>query len=245
MRRRPDPQHPPGGRLGTVSSFPTTRAQPPSRCTTSTSMRSPGQIAYVGRIGMWSACACGYVTVQGRMRHDRAQATRCGVTWGAVPGRASGRWMLQTMPANVLRAYRPAAGSHLASWRKERSAVPGAPHRGPIDRDGRVGTGPPSPVGPPRHPQGAARLFHRDGRTDLSGTVGARMHHQAVTDDAPPTTVRDRLTAAGLSECRIEQHMTAGRVRIDGELVTDPNRPRRRPRGSLSRRRRAFGSSPT
>ena len=48
------------------------------------------------------------------------------------------------------------------------------------------------------------------------------MHHDAVTDDEPaPTTVRDRLTAAGLSDERIEQHMTAGRVRVDGELVTD------------------------
>jgi len=45
-----------------------------------------------------------------------------------------------------------------------------------------------------------------------------------VTDDEPaPTsaTVRDRLTAAGLSAERIEQHMIAGRVRVDGELVTD------------------------
>ena len=59
-------------------------------------------------------------------------------------------------------------------------------------------------------------------RTDLPGTVGAPMHHHAVTDDEPaPTTVRDRLTAAGLSDERIEQHMTAGRVRVDGELVTD------------------------
>jgi len=52
------------------------------------------------------------------------------------------------------------------------------------------------------------------------------MHHHDVTDDEPaPTTVRDRLTAAGLSESRIEQHMTAGRVRVDGELVTDPHQP--------------------
>ena len=48
------------------------------------------------------------------------------------------------------------------------------------------------------------------------------MHDGAVTDDEPaPTTVRDRLTAAGLSDERIEQHLTAGRVRVDGELVTD------------------------
>ena len=49
-----------------------------------------------------------------------------------------------------------------------------------------------------------------------------QVHDAAVTDDEPtPTTVRDRLTAAGLSAERIEQHMTAGRVRVDGELVTD------------------------
>ena len=53
-----------------------------------------------------------------------------------------------------------------------------------------------------------------------------RVQHDAVTDDLPtPTTVRDRLTAAGLSDSRIEEHMTAGRVRVDGELVTDPDQP--------------------
>jgi hypothetical protein len=47
-----------------------------------------------------------------------------------------------------------------------------------------------------------------------------------MTNDEPvPTTVRDRLTAAGLSDERIEEHMTAGRVRVDGELVTDPDTP--------------------
>jgi hypothetical protein len=46
-----------------------------------------------------------------------------------------------------------------------------------------------------------------------------------VTDEPAPTTVRDRLTAAGLSDERIEQHMTGGRVRVDGELVTDLDAP--------------------
>ena len=47
-----------------------------------------------------------------------------------------------------------------------------------------------------------------------------------MTDDEPsPLTVRDRLTAAGLSDERIEQHMTAGRVRVDGEPVTDLDTP--------------------
>jgi hypothetical protein len=49
---------------------------------------------------------------------------------------------------------------------------------------------------------------------------------EVVTDNEPtPTTVRDRLTAAGLSAERIEQHMTAGRVRVDGEVVADLDIP--------------------
>jgi hypothetical protein len=52
------------------------------------------------------------------------------------------------------------------------------------------------------------------------------MHDDDVTDDEPaPTTVRDRLIAAGLSEGRISEHMSAGRVRVDGELVTDLDAP--------------------
>ena len=62
-------------------------------------------------------------------------------------------------------------------------------------------------------------------RIDLPGTVGARVHHRAVTDEPTLTTVRDRLTAAGLSDERIAQHMTAGRVRVDGDLVTDLDAP--------------------
>ena len=48
-----------------------------------------------------------------------------------------------------------------------------------------------------------------------------------MTDEHAPTTLtlRDRFTAAGLSDARIEQHMTAGRVRVDGELVTDLDTP--------------------
>ena len=63
-------------------------------------------------------------------------------------------------------------------------------------------------------------------RIDPPGTVGARTHYDGVTDDEPaPTTVRDRLTAAGLSDERIYEHMTAGLVRVDGELVTDRDAP--------------------
>ena len=42
---------------------------------------------------------------------------------------------------------------------------------------------------------------------------------------AAAVTVRDRLTAAGLSDSRIQEHMTAGRVRVDCELVTDLDTP--------------------
>ena len=59
----------------------------------------------------------------------------------------------------------------------------------------------------------------------VTRTVGAPLHDDDVTDDEPALTVRDRLTAAGLSAERIEQHMTAGRVRVDGEPVTDLDTP--------------------
>ena len=52
------------------------------------------------------------------------------------------------------------------------------------------------------------------------------MHDDPVTDERPEIpTVFDRLSAAGLSQERIEQHLTAGRVHVDGELVTDLYRP--------------------
>jgi hypothetical protein len=46
-----------------------------------------------------------------------------------------------------------------------------------------------------------------------------------VRDDQPgpgDVHVFDRLLAAGLTLERIEEHLAAGRVRVDGELVTDP-----------------------
>jgi hypothetical protein len=48
-----------------------------------------------------------------------------------------------------------------------------------------------------------------------------------VIDEPAPTTptVHDRLTKAGLSDERIAQHTTAGRVRVDGELITDLHAP--------------------
>jgi hypothetical protein len=56
------------------------------------------------------------------------------------------------------------------------------------------------------------------------------MHDDPVADERPDErpeipTVFDRLVGAGLSQERIEQHLTAGRVRVDGELVTDLNQP--------------------
>ncbi len=67
------------------------------------------------------------------------------------------------------------------------------------------------------------------------GPAAPAMHHVRVTDEAPLTavepiavepavhesTVRERLSGAGLSAERIDQHLAAGRVRVDGELVDD------------------------
>jgi hypothetical protein len=47
-----------------------------------------------------------------------------------------------------------------------------------------------------------------------------------VTDDRPTSlTAHDRLAAAGISAERIETHLNAGRVRVDGKVVTDPRHP--------------------
>ncbi|MDT0349525.1 hypothetical protein [Pseudonocardia charpentierae] len=46
-----------------------------------------------------------------------------------------------------------------------------------------------------------------------------------MTDEPTPRSVRDLLMAAGLSAERIDQHMTAGRLRVDGERVTDLDAP--------------------
>ena len=53
-----------------------------------------------------------------------------------------------------------------------------------------------------------------------------------MTDDQPePGGVRlfDRMLDAGVSARRIEMHPAAGRVRVDGERVTDPNRSAAKP----------------
>jgi hypothetical protein len=53
------------------------------------------------------------------------------------------------------------------------------------------------------------------------------VHDKPVPDEQEPDDpcVFDRLLAAGLSIQRIEQHLAAGRVRLDGQLVTDPYTP--------------------
>lgn len=43
--------------------------------------------------------------------------------------------------------------------------------------------------------------------------------------DQPAPTVRDRLTAAGISPGRIAEHHAAGRITLDGEPVTDLDQP--------------------
>ena len=54
------------------------------------------------------------------------------------------------------------------------------------------------------------------------------MHDDDVTDEEPePGGIRvfNRVLAAGLSVERIEAHLAAGRVHVDGESVTDPSAP--------------------
>jgi hypothetical protein len=46
-----------------------------------------------------------------------------------------------------------------------------------------------------------------------------------MTDDQVAASKLDRLVAAGLSPERIEQRVACGRVRVDGELVTDLDTP--------------------
>ncbi len=82
--------------------------------------------------------------------------------------------------------------------------------------------------GAERASPGVRCVFTLTSSTEPARTVGPARHDDAVTDEQPePSDVRvfDRLLAAGLPLERIEQHMTAGRMRVDGELVTDPYAP--------------------
>ncbi|MBN9108576.1 MAG: hypothetical protein J0I34_07315 [Pseudonocardia sp.] len=49
-------------------------------------------------------------------------------------------------------------------------------------------------------------------------------------DPAVVPTVRDRLVSAGLSPERIESHLQAGRIALDGEPVEDLDTPAPMPR---------------
>lgn len=46
-----------------------------------------------------------------------------------------------------------------------------------------------------------------------------------MTDEDETPTVFDRLIAAGLAQERAEWHLGAGRVELDGVVVTDPYAP--------------------
>jgi hypothetical protein len=52
-----------------------------------------------------------------------------------------------------------------------------------------------------------------------------------MSDDAPaePVTVLDRLLAAGINPDRAVEHLRAGRVSVDGTIVTDPEAPAPKP----------------
>ena len=53
----------------------------------------------------------------------------------------------------------------------------------------------------------------------------SRLNARPLSPSPATRGVFDRLLTAGLSIERIEQHLTAGRVRVDGELVIDPYAP--------------------
>lgn len=40
-----------------------------------------------------------------------------------------------------------------------------------------------------------------------------------------PATVRERLVAAGIAPERVDAHLAAAVVRVDGEYITDPAHP--------------------
>jgi hypothetical protein len=48
-------------------------------------------------------------------------------------------------------------------------------------------------------------------------------------EPASPLRVVDRLRRAGLSDERIQQHLGGGAIRVDGEQVTDLDRPAPQP----------------
>jgi hypothetical protein len=59
---------------------------------------------------------------------------------------------------------------------------------------------------------------NRVGRSGAGGTTARGRFNDRVPS-------RTRLQAAGLSDERIQWHLDAGTVRLDGEVVTDPTTP--------------------
>jgi hypothetical protein len=46
-----------------------------------------------------------------------------------------------------------------------------------------------------------------------------------TAEPASPPTLLDRLRAAGVSDERIQAHLAAGTIRLDGETMTDLDQP--------------------
>ena len=172
---------------------------------------------------MWSACACGYVTVQGRIRHDRAQATRRGVTSGAP--RARKRSVDAADDAGKRSPCLPSGGgSHLASWRED-----GVRSSAPAPRSYRSGWSCRDRPAEPRRsavvPAGSGSAVHRDEPRRPVRNCRARMHHDDVTDDEPAR--RPCATDSPQPGCPSADRAAHDRrrVRVDGELVDRPRSP--------------------
>ena len=81
--------------------------------------------------------------------------------------------------------------------------------------------------GDPRRQEAPRPRFSLTRYTERARTVGPPVHDAQVSEKQPLSDpcVFDRMLAASLSIERIEQHLTAGLVRLDGQLVTDPHTP--------------------
>jgi hypothetical protein len=65
--------------------------------------------------------------------------------------------------------------------------------------------------------------IHRDDQPPTRRSSGFALHDGTVTDEPAGPSVLDRLLASGMTAGRIEQHLEAGRIRLDGEPVTVPH----------------------
>jgi hypothetical protein len=75
-------------------------------------------------------------------------------------------------------------------------------------------------AGTPRRGIGRLRDAHNTG--ELAFDVRGAVPKESAD---PVLTVFDRLVAAGLPQQRVEWHLGAGRVTLDGRIVTDPHCP--------------------